>query len=650
MKTLTRKLDATAIPKTGFWNGTQKSAVVDQREADYQIVIRRFVTATIEGPLEPLLILLGAQTRSFTTGGPLGYQQVSSPESFLRTDSRERLCLSPGLVQYVTGSLREIGLTVEVSDRRKASKKMNPNARALERADELQQQVGEAMLGNFRGQLALRDEDELMRSLAVSCRLFSRSNILILTATLQQAKYIWRTLRSLTPYKVRLVRGRWFVDERDIKRHIVVCPYAYLRNPSHWQLVLFADAQSMTGGGAAARIETMLRGKQRVYAFRNAGFQPGHRDDLMMQMVAGPLIYSSAVPRVDVYAMVCPVDSFPRADKLKGLDRKRKAIWANDWRNRVIAAIADAFARKCREKLWEQGLFLGDEEALLSCLNDPPRVCILVESTEHAAVLKALLPTWSVVHAHSDGVTAEPGAGTIVTLTYAATHTIDADIIIRAEDGPLQIKGFPPAASETQSGPVILVDIDDEFDDRASRQTQRRLDEYVDRGWHTTGARQDRDINAFRRLQQLRHREAAKMLTPPSTVASDASSENGSVVSGECKPPQKNQKLRKPPTIVTGDRRDDGPARSQAGDDVLSHPEPGKASRGAAHFAANRNATPYPADIDQSRQNTVADPDHIHAGSTPSVLLGSSKASKRKQNRKTPDVRRYERRRTTTIQ
>ena len=617
--------------------------------ADYEIVIRRFVTATIEAPPEPLVLLLGAQMRSYAVGGPLGYSQISEPQSFLRTDHRNRLCFSPGLVPYVTRSLQELGLTAQVRDLRKESKALNANGRAFERADELQQRVGEAISGNFRGQLALRNEDELMRSLAITCRLFPRANTLILTATLQQAKDICRALRTLTPYRVRLARGKWSFDAGDVRRRIVVCPYTYIPHPRYWQLVLFADAQSMTGAGASGRIETMLRGKQRVYAFRSADFQPGHHDNLLLQAVAGPLIYSSAIPRADVRVMVCPVDSLPRAEDLKGLERKRKAIWANDWRNRVIAAIADAMARKCREKLWEQGLFLQDDEALLDGLNDPPRVCILVESTEHAAALKALLPAWSGVHAHSDPVAPQPGAGTIVTVTYAAINTIEADIVIRADDGPLQIRGFPPLASETKSGQVILLDIDDEFDARASRKTQRRLDEYADRGWHTTGARRDRDVNAFSRLPRILEREAAKMLTSSSTVASDASTENEGADSDTTQCPQKSDQATKPPTIVTGDRRDDGPTRSQAGDDLLSHPEPGNTSRRTAARPAAPGNTTIPADADPEIGHFDATtPDHIRSEESSPPRTGSCKAAKGKRSDCPSGTSRKERRSTTT--
>jgi hypothetical protein len=471
-----------------------------------------------------------------------------------------------------------------------------------------------------------------MRSLAIACRMFPGANILIMTATMQQAREIWISLRKLMSWPVQFARGKWYHRNR-----IVVCPYTFIQHPRHWDVVIFADAETMTSERALDRIKTMLPGKKRIYGFRHADSRPGRRDDLIMQAIAGPVIYSSQVRRAAVYVLVCPIDSFPRAEKLQGLARKRTAIWMNDRRNQAFAAIADGLARRDRAKLREYGLRLDDEEESLDREGDPLRVCILVESSEHAGQLKKLLPAWKVLDAHGgDASSGPPGTGMIVTMTYAAMHAIDADIIIRADTGPLQIKGFPPAASETKSGQVILIDIDDEFDKFASRQTQQRLDEYAQRGWYTAGARRYRAINGYSRLPRIFQQEAAKMVSAGGTFATTQDKEDSGGTHGVRVTPHATPKNSA--TIVSGSHRHDAPVNSQAEIGALSSTKPDKSSRTAAVNSANtRDDRPSPADTGQRRHFNVIDSDHTCSGNAPTVQPRTSNVPGRIYRGNTPD-------------
>src|SRR5437773_12523357 len=82
---------------------------------------------------------------------------------------------------------------------------------------------------------------------------------------------------------------------------------------------------------------------------------------------------------------------------LRGLERKRRALWHNRSRNQLVAAVASALERRNLEALRSLGIDVR--------LDQLPRgyvgrtIAIVVEATEHAAELQLLLPGWQTLDA-----------------------------------------------------------------------------------------------------------------------------------------------------------------------------------------------------------------------------------------------------------
>ena len=68
---------------------------------------------------------------------------------------------------------------------------------------------------------------------------------------------------------------------------------------------------------------------------------------------------------------------------------------------------------------------------------------------------------------------------------WAAENGMDADVIIRAggSSGKLCLKGLPPLLEPKERRNVIMVDFQDEFDDRGARDAKQRTREYETLGW-----------------------------------------------------------------------------------------------------------------------------------------------------------------------
>jgi hypothetical protein len=91
--------------------------------------------------------------------------------------------------------------------------------------------------------------------------------------------------------------------------------------------------------------------------------------------------------------------------------------------------------------------------------------------------------------ATSAGVIGGNVPGVVVTTTYAATHGIDADVLIRADGGGggLFVRDFPQSGVSRDAVPrgrrIFLIDFDDDFDARAREAVRGRLAAYAAAGW-----------------------------------------------------------------------------------------------------------------------------------------------------------------------
>jgi len=78
-----------------------------------------------------------------------------------------------------------------------------------------------------------------------------------------------------------------------------------------------------------------------------------------------------------------------------------------------------------------------------------------------------------------------------VTLAHAAKFGIEADVVIRADGGTgrMRVNGFVPPQRPIVASDCLVIDIADQFDAHAQRDSRHRLDDYRAWGWQIVGAK-----------------------------------------------------------------------------------------------------------------------------------------------------------------
>lgn len=164
------------------------------------------------------------------------------------------------------------------------------------------------------------------------------------------------------------------------------------------------------------------------------------------------------------------------------LERKRQSIWHNEPRNHALAEIAQALVSREEASCWSHGLLLksGGISSIME-LPWPTAITVVVESLEHATALSSLLPDFAVFSTMPQARRCRPARTMtcrwIMTLVAASQQDhLGADVVINAVGGPhaLVLDNWP---SENQSK-AILIDVADQFDMRAERDTEARLIRY----------------------------------------------------------------------------------------------------------------------------------------------------------------------------
>ena len=143
--------------------------------------------------------------------------------------------------------------------------------------------------------------------------------------------------------------------------------------------------------------------------------------------------------------------------------------------------LAAGFAGQDARGLQKAGVL---SEGLADYLDAGPSVAVLVESMTHARTLGRLLPGWRVLAA--EDVAREPYASphkAIVTELAAMPLKWPPDVVVRATGlgSPFCMVAFP---ENTQLHDVMVVDLADDFDERAGQETHDRSRDYERRGWN----------------------------------------------------------------------------------------------------------------------------------------------------------------------
>jgi hypothetical protein len=108
-------------------------------------------------------------------------------------------------------------------------------------------------------------------------------------------------------------------------------------------------------------------------------------------------------------------------------------------------------------------------------------VALLVETTEHADILKELLPSWTVLTAGGEESEESKRSGVIVTELAAAERTLSNGVLIRATGTPWPLPELRwPNSTDSRAG--FLIDFTDNYHPLAARHADHRRQAYASSG------------------------------------------------------------------------------------------------------------------------------------------------------------------------
>jgi len=436
--------------------------------------------------------VLSRRARSFHMGGDEGVVEISREERFYAR-CEGYLFIPAGCVHRVVEKLTAHGHTVEVRDHTRWTALLESDSQFFTRDDlyDVDRQFLSTPATSPRGQVLYGKHAEGVRQMALIAGLLPKANIVIVTTNNAQADQLCHELGQLIDGPVR----RYPVISQAAPAQVYVCTTAHFPfcNSDLWHVAIFVGGRTVLVSEVYHRAQAMQY--QLLYCVRSAREPLSASEQLRVETIVGPVVFPTTdarSPRV-VMPLGPPVTAdeatFPIDLKSSPLLRhKRLSIWRNDSRNTVIATVAKALASQNMAVLWENGLFLHESEDFLASSYRNARVVILVESTEHGRQFLDLLPDWQMVGMlpESDGRVPVPNSfhRTIVTELFLYEHGIDCDVLVRATGGkaPLLVSGFPCAAPQKATGP-LLVDLVDDGDAGAIQDTRARARDYQRRGW-----------------------------------------------------------------------------------------------------------------------------------------------------------------------
>ena len=426
--------------------------------------------------------------------------KVSNYRLHTRT-RRRRVSFPAGLVNRVTRYLEAVGYQVEVDDRSWWPQLLSVNEAVLgsPSLNMFERELLAEISNTPRGQIITQKTSEIPKLIGLLGRLFVKQNIQVITKNNKDASALLHGVQAYSTRKVlphntsalsrnrRLCVGTW--DD------LADCNWEY------WDVTVFSDVQSAVAAGSIRTIagpDSWLLRHSLLYAFVGPNQRMDEETRLRLESVVGPVIIRSGndpTDFTDVHVIGIGPSSYPSTTDLTPLERKRENIWHNLQRNQHIAEVARAFAANDHQALRTLGIWWGEVEDLLDRANTVPSVAVLVEVLQHGRALRRLLPHWRLLGA-ADGSTKitnqdlpaladEKTNRAIVTLVRAHRARVAADVVIRA-DGTGSTWGDDYLPNSCfNGGMMIVVDVRDDFDEQATRDTQYRWREYAERGWET---------------------------------------------------------------------------------------------------------------------------------------------------------------------
>lgn len=465
---------------------------LDNEDKAVSIVITPDHLAVIDPPLLLLQPYLEYVRRRYVPGGPSGYQPITETGCMWGLD-RGRLVCAAGLVPRLADVLQHHDYEVVIHDRRVPTLRLHHDADVLHQCHGDERALLDAVTGTSQGQIEVRSFEQAINYCALIARAYPLAGIAVALPTRMQAGNAWRALERRLGERV----GVAVSGAKRIGEGVHVGTYGVLpsRMNGRCDILLLPCAEQAAGNLAADMTARMTY--DRVYAFVDARRRPDRHAELRLELIAGPVIYRLAPPRVKVRVVMMPTPRCTVPAYTTPLAGKRTLYWHNPTRNQHIARVARAVAAGDQGALREMGLGRRDVTALTRT-SAQKKVVILVESLEHGRHLLDTLPGWALLAkaTPTPATTAAPKAentgtaSTIVSAVYAAQEIVEADVLIRATGTawPLRLRDFPPQRQQEVQDEVVVVDFMEEFDAQARYDANRRIDDYRRRGMNVVTA------------------------------------------------------------------------------------------------------------------------------------------------------------------
>ena len=435
---------------------------------------------------------LSYASTDFVPGGAFGYQVQTRRPLLFKFNDEGALLVPTGLVPLVRDRLMQRGFRVEVNDNR-CFFPADPSVVSTATPKDFLETIAREP----RGLLEVRTGQDVIQRTALICKLFPKAKIAMFLASRKEMRSFRRQLQTCANERIHTFKsydwpwegGRVVLSTKDLRRL-----GGHLRND--FDIIILANILQTCGAKHLKAIYE-LSGR-RLYGFTRQHAAIGARTRMQLQAYLGPVIYRVPDPRgkmAQARVLWCQPPWSPPVGDVTALERKRFAVWHNDKRNDLIAAVADAFAAGDKERLWERGLLLAEEDSGFISGTGVPGVTILVESSEHGRELLRRLPGWELEHL-VPGTGGREANGSVspfkirpldkVIITYTATtklESMDTDaLIVAGPEWPLEIRGFPPRSQEP-AREVMIIDMADDIDNIAQAATRRRLRDYTARVW-----------------------------------------------------------------------------------------------------------------------------------------------------------------------
>jgi hypothetical protein len=416
---------------------------------------------------------------------------------YYHRDRRGRLVLPVGLLRRIHQQLERLGYQVIVRDKRLSSAKPALDMSALPTGSscliqDIQQAAANAVsTGLGRGRIAIRSLGAMADVITGIIHLFPVEKALVVVKNRDAARRLATKLQMQV--QVPVTSNSDLVHRSGPQLHVDNAHSMIGRNVYDWGIVIIADVESARAKTVIDQVRCM--DQSCVFAIVPVDCKLDAEDQLRLQMLCGPEIYrqpddASALTTVEIVWLAAT--AYPAALPQDPLRRKLLYFWKNNRRDQQIADAAIAVRTQDFVRLRQHGLHETHVIRATMQRQQPPTVCVLVESPQHGRTLGKLLPGWALIRSQEAG---QEDTGlplmldqAIVTIPSAYKQGLAFDVVIRAAGTEQSWKPAYGPHAGINGAHMLIIDIQDDVDERAQLDCERRLLDYLQRGWHVCHA------------------------------------------------------------------------------------------------------------------------------------------------------------------